>query len=135
MAQAVHMIEGINGTYAEMLHKIGIDTVEQLLNRGATAQGRKQIAQQALLQEDKIYEWVHKGDLFRIEGMNVEYVKLLHRIGVYSVSNLGDWNPHTLYGAIDIMNEEERLTLRTPTEEEVAHFVERAQQLSPIEID
>ena len=59
-------IEGVGKAYATKLGKAGIRTVEALLTQGATAKGRKEIAEKSGIDSSVILEWVNHADLFRI---------------------------------------------------------------------
>lgn len=70
-------IEGIGPTYAEKLQSIGIKTSDDLLERGKTPQGRKEIADQSEISDNLILTWVNMADLIRIKGVGEEYSELL----------------------------------------------------------
>ena len=53
-------IEGIGPAYAEKLKSAGIDTVEELLEAGASKKGREDIAAKSEITEKLILEWVNK---------------------------------------------------------------------------
>ena len=70
-------IEGIGPTYAQKLIVAGITTTDELLDAGATPQGREQLAEKTGISETLILEWVNLADLFRIKGVGEEYSDLL----------------------------------------------------------
>ena len=86
-------VEGIGPVYAKKLIDIGITTTNKLLKRGATPQGRQEIAEKAGITGTLILEWVNHADLHRIKGVAEEYSDLLEEAGVDTVPELAQRNP------------------------------------------
>jgi predicted flap endonuclease-1-like 5' DNA nuclease len=122
-------IEGIGPSYAEKLDSAGISTTEELLNNGATATGRKEIATKTGITETKILEWVNHADLFRIKGVGEEYADLLEACGVDSVPELAQRNADNLYAKLKTVNDEKRLTRQLPSEANIAQWIDHAKTL------
>ena len=61
-------IEGIGPANAEKLTAAGVKSTEDLLNAGADASGRRQLAQTTGIDDKQLLEWVHDADLMRIPG-------------------------------------------------------------------
>ena len=57
-------IEGIGESFAKKLIDAGIKTTRDLFNKGASAQGRRAIAEKAMIGEKNVLEWVNHLDLF-----------------------------------------------------------------------
>ena len=55
----ISLIEGIGSVYADKLMHAGITTVENLLQLGATRQGRKALAEQLGVSDDLVLHWVN----------------------------------------------------------------------------
>lgn len=128
MAKLVQ-IEGVGPAYAAKLEEIGISTTDQLLQRGATPQGRKEIAEQTGISPTLILRWVNQADLFRIKGVGEEYADLLEAAGVDTVPELAQRNPANLYQKLVEVNQEKKLVRRLPTEDQVRDWVAQAAQL------
>ncbi|MGH7456720.1 MAG: DUF4332 domain-containing protein, partial [bacterium] len=62
-------IEGVGASYSRKLQDAGIKSTAALLERGATPQGRREIASQAGIGEPFILRWVNHADLARIKGV------------------------------------------------------------------
>ena len=62
-------VEGIGEVYAQKLSEAGIMTTEALLEKGATPQGRKEIAESSGISGALILTWVNHVDLFRVKGV------------------------------------------------------------------
>ena len=75
-------IEGIGNQYAAKLAKAGVRSTEALLKKGATPDGRKELAANSGISPTLILEWVNLADLFRIKGVGSEYSDLLEEAGV-----------------------------------------------------
>jgi predicted flap endonuclease-1-like 5' DNA nuclease len=122
-------IEGIGPTYAKKLVATGIKTTEDLLDAGATANGRKELSEKTGISETLILEWVNLADLMRIKGVGEEYSDLLEEAGVDTVAELAQRNPDNLYAKIMEINEAKKLVRRPPTLEDVKSWVEQAKKL------
>jgi len=122
-------IEGIGPVYAQKLQEVGVGTVEALLERGATPQGRQELAEITGLGNARILEWVNHADLFRIKGVGEEYSDLLEEAGVDTVPELAQRNPENLYAKLQEVNAEKKLVRRVPPLASVQSWVEQAKQL------
>jgi len=122
-------VEGIGPAYAQKLREAGISTTQALLDKGASPQGRKEIAQKAGIGETLILRWVNHVDLFRIKGVGEEYADLLEAAGVDTVPELAQRNPENLYQKLIAVNQEKKLVRRPPTQSQVSDWVEQAKQL------
>jgi len=123
------LIEGIGPIYAQKLQDMGIHTVEALLERGATPQGRQEMAETTGLSGKRILEWVNHADLFRIKGVGEEYSDLLEAAGVDTVPELAQRNPENLFAKLQEVNVEKKLVRRVPALSMVESWIEQAKQL------
>ena len=115
-------IEGVGEVNAKKLEKMGINTVEKLLNMGATPKGRKEIAQGTGIGEKVILKWVNFADLFRVKGIGTQYSELLEAAGVDTVIELSKRLPENLFKKMEEVNQEKELVRRTPTLIEVNKY-------------
>ncbi len=81
-------VEGIGEVYGSKLKSVGVGTVDLLLERGASREGRKALAESSGISESLILRWVNHVDLFRIKGVEAQYAELLEAAGVDSVPEL-----------------------------------------------
>ena len=73
-------IEGIGPIFFEKLSKLaGIRWQKELLERGKSAAGRKEIVEQTGINDQLILRWVNHCDLRRIKGINEQYAELLEQ--------------------------------------------------------
>ena len=85
MSYPIIDIEGIGPKYTKMLKKVGITQTKQLLSRGASKKGRKDLAAESGLKETQILKWSNMADLMRIRGVGEEYSELLEAAGVDTI--------------------------------------------------
>ena len=124
-------IQGIGPVYAEKLIGIGIETVDQLLEKGADAKGRQAIEDATGIRHDLVLTWVNHADLFRIKGVGPQFAELLEAAGVDTVKELRNRNAANLAAKMAEVNEEKHLTRRTPVEKEIQKFIDLAKELEP----
>lgn len=124
-------IEGIGAVYAKKLQAVGIVTVEELLNVGATPKGRKELEEKSGIGHALILEWVNLADLMRIKGVGEEYSDLLEEAGVDTVKELRNRNADNLYAALLSTNAEKKLVRQLPSRRQVADWVSQAKTLPP----
>ena len=125
-------IQGIGPVYAEKLIGIGIETVDQLLEKGADAKGRAAIEEATGIRHDLVLTWVNHADLFRVKGVGPQFSELLEAAGVDTVKELRNRNAANLAAKLAEVNEEKHLCRRTPVEKEVQKFIDLAKELEPV---
>ena len=122
-------VEGIGEVYAQRLQGAGIRTTQALLEKGASPQGRREIAEKTGISETLILEWVNHVDLFRIKGVGEEYSDLLEEAGVDTVPELAQRNPENLYQKLVAVNQVKRLVRQLPAQTQVSDWIEQAKRL------
>jgi predicted flap endonuclease-1-like 5' DNA nuclease len=122
-------VEGIGEVYAQKLRATGITTTQALLEKGASPQGRTEIAEKTGISERLILEWVNHVDLFRIKGVGEEYSDLLEEAGVDTVPELAQRNPEHLHQNLVAVNQEKKLVRQLPTRSQVSDWIEQAKRL------
>jgi predicted flap endonuclease-1-like 5' DNA nuclease len=122
-------VEGIGDVYAGKLMEAGIETTEQLLEKGSTVKGRKQIEQDTEIAHALVLKWVNHCDLFRIKGVGEEYADLLEVAGVDTVPELAQRNASNLYNKMAEANKEKSLVRQLPVQASVEDWVNQAKEL------
>jgi small subunit ribosomal protein S1 len=122
-------IEGIGPVYASKLNAIGINTVLDLLEKGAYPKGRDEIAEATGISHDLVLKWINHVDLFRIKGIGSEYADLLEVAGVDTVVELATRNPENLFSTLETVNEEKKLVRKLPVLNQVEDWIEQAKGL------
>jgi len=125
----IETIEGIGEQYADKLSAVGVATVESLLEKGATAKGRDELAEQTGISGKLILRWVNHADLFRIKGVAGQYSELLEAAGVDTVPELAQRNAENLQQALLATNEEKKLAKTTPSLTQVTDWIAEAKTL------
>ena len=131
MAYKIIDIQGIGPVYAEKLIAAGIETVDQLLAKGAAPKGRKALEEETGIRGDLILTWVNHADLFRVKGVGPQFAELLEAAGVDTVKELRNRNAANLAAKMLEVNEAKHLTRRTPVEKEVQKYIDAAKELAP----
>jgi predicted flap endonuclease-1-like 5' DNA nuclease len=122
-------IEGIGETYSQKLKDVGFTHTLELLERGATPEGRKEIAEKSGLSDKLILRWVNMADLFRIKGVGEEYSDLLEAAGVDTVVELAQRNPDNLVVKLQEAQAKKNMVRRIPSIKEVRKWVDQAKTL------
>jgi len=122
-------IEGIGAKYAEKLAKARIRSTEALLERGATARGRKKLAAETSIGHELILDWVNRADLFRVPGIGEEYSDLLEKAGVDTVVELSKRSAENLHARMTEVNTSKNLVNRMPSVGMVEGWIKAAKSL------
>lgn len=128
----VGSVYGIEPGDAEKLRTAGIGVPLLLLHHGATAEGRRQIAQEADVDEDKLLEWVKFVDLYRIKGVDRINAELLYKAGAEDVPTLAHSDPSQLYESILNYVEEDAILPADASLEIIKAWIEQAKKLQPV---
>ncbi|HOD15078.1 MAG TPA: DUF4332 domain-containing protein [Spirochaetota bacterium] len=128
----LEMIEGIGAAYAAKLRKAGVISTNDLLKKGATPAGRKQISGASGIPGKLILEWTNHSDLFRIKGVGEEYADLLEEAGVDTVVELGKRIPEKLIETMKLANAKKKLVRQLPALSRVKEWVKQAKKLPRI---
>lgn len=132
MAYKIIDIQGIGPVYAEKLIAAGVNTVPELLERGKTAKGRKELETATGIRHDLILTWVNHADLFRVKGIGPQFSELLEAAGVDTVKELAHRNAANLEKALIETNEKEHRTRRVPALKEIQKMIDLAKELPAV---
>ena len=125
-------IEGIGPAYAEKLQGAGVTTIDALLEKGATPEGRAALVEETGIDSVRVLRWVNHADLIRVVGVGPQYAELLEAAGVDSVPELAQRNVENLVTGLAETNEARSLVRRVPSADEVADWIEQAKALPRI---
>jgi predicted flap endonuclease-1-like 5' DNA nuclease len=129
----IEEIEGIGPVFAEKLRTAGIESVEELLEKGASRGGRTAIVEATGIDGGKVLEWVNHADLMRIKGVGSQYSDLLEAAGVDSPAELARRNAANLADAFQsVVAERPGIVRRIPTEAEIADWIADAKGLPKV---
>ena len=131
MSYKIIEIEGVGEAYAEKLKEAGIKTVEDLLERCATAKGRKDVSESTGISPKLILKWTNHADLFRISGVGPQFAELLEASGVDTVKEFRHRKAENLAEKMSEVNELMKLTKRVPSVVELQKMIDEAGKLEP----
>jgi len=122
-------IEGIGGAYEKKFNAAGLFSLQDLLEKGATPKGRKEIADKTGIGDALILKWANRADLFRIKGIGEEYGDLLEAAGVDTVPELAQRKAENLFQKIVEINNAKKLVRKLPAVSQIKNWVEQAKKL------
>lgn len=126
---ALSKIEGIGDAYAEKLQSVDVTSIEVLLEKGASAKGRKALAEITGISDALILKWVNRADLFRVKGLGEQYTDLLEKAGVDTVPELAQRKAENLFKKLEEVNVQKNLVKKLPTIDQVAGWIDFAGSL------
>ena len=98
-------IEGIGPAYADKLRGAGVTTIDALLEKGATPEGRAALVEETGIDAVRVLRWVNHADLIRVVGVGPQFAELLEAAGVDSVPELAQRNVDNLVTGLAETNE------------------------------
>ncbi|MCY7304121.1 MAG: 30S ribosomal protein S2 [Thermoleophilia bacterium] len=125
-------IEGIGPAYADKLRGAGVATIDALLEKGATPEGRSTLVEATGIDAVRVLRFVNHADLIRVVGVVPQFAELLEAAGVDSVPELAQRNVDNLVTGLAETNEARNLVGRVPSADEVADWIEQAKALPRI---
>ena len=125
-------IEGIGDAYRQKLRQAGITNTDELLEKGASVNGRKGIVEQTGISEKLLLRWLNMADLYRIHGIGPQYAELLEAAGVDTVPELAQRVPANLHEKMAAANAEKKHVRRLPDLALVESWVTQAKNLPRI---
>jgi len=126
-------VEGIGPAYASKLATAGVDTTDELLDRGATPAGRTALEGATGVDHSLILEWLNHVDLMRIKGVGSEYSDLLEAAGVDSPAELARRNAANLATTFqEVDAARPNIVRRVPSETEIQGWIDQSKQLAKV---
>jgi predicted flap endonuclease-1-like 5' DNA nuclease len=122
----------VSSTDAEKLHKAGVETTEQLLDKAAKPKDRKALAKASGLKPAALLDLARRCDLLRLKGVGSEMVLLLEAAGVKTTAALGKLTASELMESITKANQTKKITEKPPTEPQVGDWIGQAQKLPQV---
>jgi hypothetical protein len=90
----------IESQYRLEIPKVGITTLDELLQKTAEKKERDELALRLLIPKEVLIQWVEKAKLVQLKGLGVENLRILEEAGIHSISNLAREDPQELYEKI-----------------------------------
>jgi hypothetical protein len=83
--------------YREMLPKVGIANLEDLISKTRQKNEREELALRLLVPKEDLNRWVENAKLAQLNGLGIENLRLLEEVGIHSVTVLAGEDPDRLY--------------------------------------
>ena len=129
----IEEVEGIGPANAGKLKTAGVDTTDELLERGATPAGRTSLEGATGIDHGLILEWVNHVDLMRIKGVGSEYSDLLEAAGVDSPAELARRNAANLATTVqEVVAARPNIVRRVPSEAELQGWIDQSKDLPKV---
>jgi len=122
----------VSSEEAGKLHKAGVETTEQLLDKAAKSKDRKALAKTSGLKPAVLLDLARRCDLLRLKGVGSEMVLLLEAAGVKTTAALGKQTAAGLMENITKANKASKITEKPPTEPQVGDWIAQAQKLPQV---
>lgn len=132
MNYPIEEIEGIGPVYGKKLSAAGITNTKKLLDRCASAKGRREVAGTTGLDDGQLLKWANLADLMRISGIGKQFSELLEAAGVDTVKELRNRRADNLAAKMQEVNTAKKLTRTAPSEKQVVRWVDQAKKLKPV---
>lgn len=116
----------------DKLHKAGVETTEQLLDKAGKTKDRKALAKASGIKPAALLDLVKRCDLLRIKGVGSEMVLLLEAAGIKTTADLVRQQPAALMGSVTTANQAKKITEKPPTEPQLADWISQAQKLPQV---
>ncbi len=88
----IEQLPGLSTEQVTQLKACGINTTEELLQKGGTPQLQQELANQLQISLQYVRKWVALADLARIPSVGCQFCGLLLHSGIASVSQLSQTN-------------------------------------------
>lgn len=125
----VRNVQGIGPERSAALAAAGIITRQDLLERGATPEGRAEIAEQSKISEKLIAGWVSAVDLSRVKGVGAQMGELLQAAGVTTVGALAQQEAASLHEQLLAVNAARKLVRQVPGVSQIETWIGLAKDL------
>lgn len=126
---SLEAVVGIDDYSVQQLKAAGVNTIEQLVEYGATPTGRMRLADCAHLDHGVILQWVHQADLMRIKGVGPDLAYVLCHIGVLTVPRLAYHSAEALHKVLVASGSIHPVADWLPRLDELRGFIETAKRL------
>jgi hypothetical protein len=119
------------GCVTEQLGQLDIISTHDLLRRGATPEGRREIARICGADVEQVSSWVHTCDLLRIKGLSETFIGLVSAAGAPTLADLAVYEPAELRARMALVNAEHSFVGILPSEDLVNDWIAQASELEP----
>lgn len=111
---------------AAALYKAGVEDVDELETKAATAKGRSELAAATGYDSATIEKWAKDVEFARVRGIGPKYAALLKSAGIDSVDDLAEADAAALATRMAIVNASENIVKEVPSADHVAYWIAQA---------
>lgn len=122
-------IKGMNQAEVEAMANCGVNTVEQLLEAGASRIGRMRLTDKTRIPEETILRWVQLADIMRIPKLNQLTSVMIEQAGIFSPMDLASFGTRRLLVRLSRVAAKQRLIWSLPSVAEIENYVAEARKL------
>lgn len=109
-----------------------ITSCKQLMDAAGDADRRGRLAETTGIDRDLLLLLTQRADMSRLSGVGAVFGLMLEEVGVHDVPSLASKDADALFESLRDYNQRERLARRSPTRDEVEHWIEQAKALDPV---
>lgn len=131
MNYKIDEIEGIGPKFKEKLVAAGILNTDLLLEKCASAPGRKAVAEETEIPASQLLFWADMADLMRINGVGRQFGELLKASGVDTIKELATRRADNLTAKLAEVNKGMNLAKALPSETQVQDWIDKAKETEP----
>ena len=119
----IEQMEQVGSIVGAVFANVGITTVDLLLENTKTPTQRYTLAEKTGITESTILKYANMADLFRVDGIGIEYSELLESSGVDTVVELSNRIAENLLEKMSEINEKYGLVIKLPTLSQVENWI------------
>ncbi|RUM65910.1 MAG: hypothetical protein DSZ06_04230, partial [Sulfurospirillum sp.] len=116
----IESIDGIDAHEAKLLKSHGIRSTYDLIKN---LHPHSEIAKKINLKPESIHKWRSISDIMQVPGINGKVARLLHSVGVNSVSDLANEDSHRLHNRMNEHNSRSHILHDTPSHHKVSRWI------------
>jgi len=131
MKRKIVEIEGIGPIDKLKLEQAHINTVDELLRRGSSKTGRKQISENSGIDIKTISDWVSIADLLRLDNLDFQLAYLIKRVGIDTIKELCKHNPEDIYTNLINIKETNEIMGISFSLSDIKELIKQANKLKP----
>ena len=132
ISHKIEKIDGLEKGMVKALHKNGIKTTKDLIEKCSSKHGLQRIVSSTEALESTVKQWVSLADIMRIPDINGRLAKLIEACGIKSTEALAEVDPQLLVNEMQSVNQRELLfpeSIPLPDFKQMVHFIREAKTL------
>jgi predicted flap endonuclease-1-like 5' DNA nuclease len=127
--ESLETIKGVGPGYAERFNKAGVAGISDFLDKTATQDAIRRLADKTDFTTDQISQWREQVDLTRVKGVGDSYIRLLHRADIWTIDQFAEAKATAVASemkSLDIPGMPDQI----PTEEHLSDWISKAKKLA-----